>query len=155
MEHVDPRRERLLGYLVLCALIWVGLHAVTAVRNFFVLFDCAFSGFAPLALILGAVYLLSLLAVNVMTCAAASRTAAGVLMKFWAACDLLSIGVFLGGEGLLARVLILPFGLLTPYFPLSWLREWVSLPVCHAAVFLLCLGQFLFYLLLWRRKRPE
>ena len=35
VEHAGPCRERLLGRLVLCALIWVGLHAVTAFRNFY------------------------------------------------------------------------------------------------------------------------
>ena len=123
VEHAGPCRERLLGMLGLCALIWVGLHAVTAFRNFITLLDCSFSGFAPMSILLGLAYVLSLLAVDVFTCVTRSRTAAGIFMKFWAVCGLLAVGISLGDMGLLTDIFLLLFDLLTPCFPLSWLRE--------------------------------
>lgn len=148
MERTDTRRERLLGRLVFCALVWVVLHAVTAVRNFITMFDCGFSGFSSLSAALGLVYLLCLPVVDMMTCIAGSRTAAGVLMKFWAVCGLLTAASLLNP---LADLLALPILLLTPRLPLAWLLEWVSGSAFTGIVFSLCLIQFacmalLFYL---------
>ena len=148
----DTRLERLLIYLTLCSLAWAALHTVTAFRNFVTLLDCAYSGFDRMSMALGAAYLTSLLGTGLLTRAAKSRTAAKVFMKFWAVCGLLVLGVALGGEGPLANLLLLPFGLLTPWFPLSWLREWVDVLPLHWGVFLLCLGEFLYYLRLCRRE---
>ena len=149
----DARRDRLLVRLTLCALAWVVLHAVTAVRNFILLLDCAFSGFDALSALLGGAYLAGLLGTGWLTYAAGSRTAAGVFLKFWAVCGLLTAGMALVGEGPPANLLLLPFGLLTPWFPLSWLREWMEVPALHGAAFLLCLGEFLYYA--WVRRRVD
>lgn len=144
MSRTDAHRERLLGRLALCALIWIGLHAVTTVRNFITLFDCAFSAFPPLAIVPGLAYVLSLLAVDVLACAAKSRTAAGVFMKFWAVCGMLTALSFWKMEGSLADLLAIPILLLTPCLPLVWLREWVNANVFTVIVLLLCLVQFIY-----------
>ena len=140
MKHGSAYRERLLGRLVLCDLIWIGLYAVTMVRNFIAVFDCAFSGFAPLSIVLGLAYVLSLLAVDVLVCAAESRSAAGVFMKFWAVCGVLTSLSFWEIQGPLADLLLL----LTPSLSLSWLREWANVNVFTGIVFLLCLIQFIY-----------
>lgn len=144
MKHGSAYRERFLGRLVLCALIWIGLHAVTMVRNFVTLFDCAFSGFAPLSIVLGMAYVLSLLAVDVLVCAAESRSAAGVFMKFWAVCGVLTALSFWEIQGPLADLLATSILLLTPSLPLSWLREWVNVNVFTGIVLLLFLIQFIY-----------
>lgn len=154
MEHTGPHQKRLLGWLVLCTLIWIVFHAVTTVRNFITLSDCAFSGFASLTVVLGLAYALSLLAVDALVCATESRAAAGVFMKFWAVCSVLTALSFLKIEGFLAELLAIPILLLSPCLPLSWLREWVNVGVFTVMVLLLCLVQFLYYFWLWRWKRP-
>ena len=88
------------------------------VRNFIAVFDCAFSGFAPLSIVLGLAYVLSLLAVDVLVCATESRSAAGVFMKVWAVCGVLTALSFWEIQGPLADLLATSILLLTPSPPL-------------------------------------
>lgn len=140
-----------MGLLVLWALIWVGLHAVTAFRNFVTLLDCSFSGFAPCDIVLGLAYVLSLLAADVLTCVTGSRTAAVVFMKFWAVCGVLTALSFLKIPSSLSGLLAIPILLLTPCLPMSWLREWVNVTAFTVIVLLLCLVQFIYMAGLRRR----
>lgn len=154
MNRTDPRRERRLGCLVFAGVSWVIFHVWSAIYNGVHSIDhggglsCGWQGWA-----LTAAYLLSLLAFDGLAYFARSRTAGGVLAKFWAVCGaataLLAVMILAGAERfelMLLLVLLLPAAPLIPLLELA-ARD---LGPMLAVVFALCAGHIIYFLWLYR-----
>lgn len=157
-SNKDVRRERRLGHLVLAGVVWIALHVFTGGRNLIYGVDCNFHGFDTMAFLLGAAYTVSLLVFDMLLFYAGSRTACRVMMNFWEVCGIIASAA-LGASWMgieLNLGIVLPV-LLTPYFPLRPLMDRALVGRDSTggmtAVVLLCLGEFLYCLWLWRWER--